>query len=91
MVIKVNISSEVSSILPQHISNESPDLEIFLKKYLEFLETDSKASYHLNTIIDNRDIDSTDDKFLERLQNEVGQPIPRQFPADPRLIYKHLT
>lgn len=88
---RFNISSEVSSILPQHISNESPDLEIFLKKYLEFLETDSKASYHLNTIIDNRDIDSTDDKFLERLQNEVGQPIPRQFPADPRLIYKHLT
>ncbi len=88
---RFNISSEVSSVLPQHISNESPDLEVFLQKYLEFLETDNSASYYLNTINNNRDIDETDDTFLSRLQNEIGQPIPRQFPTDPRLLYKHLT
>ncbi len=88
---RFNISSEVSSVLPQHISNESPDLEVFLKKYLEFMETDNKALYYLNTISSSRDIDEADETFLPRLQNEIGQAIPRKFSAEPRLLYKHLT
>lgn len=88
---RFNISAEVSSVLPQHISNESPDLEVFLQKYLEFIETDNKALYYLNTISSSRDIDDADETFLPRLQNEIGQAIPRKFSAEPRLLYKHLT
>jgi hypothetical protein len=88
---RFNISSEVSSVLPQHISTESPDLKIFMQKYLEFMETDNKSLYYLNTISAARDIDDADDHFLTQLQNEIGQAIPRQFSAEPRLLYKHLT
>jgi hypothetical protein len=88
---RFNISSEVTSVLPEHISSESPDLVVFLEKYLEFIETNNKSLYFLNTIENIRDIDTTDDQFLAQLQNEIGQAIPRQFSAEPRLLYKHLT
>jgi|LWDU01.1.fsa_nt_gi hypothetical protein len=86
-----NISSEVSTVLPQHISSSAPDLVTFLEKFLEFMETDNKSLFYLNSISDVRDIDEAEDIFLARLQNEIGQAVPRQFPVEPRLLYKHLT
>jgi hypothetical protein len=88
---RFNISSEVSTSLPEHVTYNSPDLEVFLQKFLEFMETENKSLFYLNTIEENRDIDLTGEEFLSRIQNEIGQPVPREFTAEPRLLYKHLT
>ena len=61
---RFNISAEVSTVLPQHIKSNAPDLEVFLKKYLEFLELENKSTYYINNIVNNRDLDYTDDHFL---------------------------
>jgi hypothetical protein len=91
MAARFNISSEVSTVLPEHVESNSPDLNEFLSKFIEFMETENKSLYHLNTVANNRDIDYTEEQFLSMLQNEIGQPIPRKFTAEPRLLYKHLT
>jgi hypothetical protein len=88
---RFNISAEVSTVLPQHIKSNAPDLEVFLKKYLEFLELENKSTYYINNIVNNRDLDYTDDHFLSNIQNEIGQSIPKEFATDSRLLYKHLT
>ncbi len=72
---RFNISSEVSSVLPQHISNESPDIEVFLQKYLEFIETDNKSLYYLNTISRARDIDEAEDKITVEASTRLPTPI----------------
>jgi len=88
---RFNISAEVSTVLPQYIKSNAPDLEVFLKKYLEFLELENESTYYINNILNNRDLDHLDDHFLGNIQNEIGQSIPKEFATDSRLLYKHLT
>jgi hypothetical protein len=89
--MRFNIQSEVSSVIPEHVGVDSPDILVFMEKYLEFMETENKSLFYLNTLEMDRDIDLTPTEFLSRLQNEIGQPIPRSFAASPRLLYKHLV
>ena len=83
--MRFNISSEVGSVIPEHVGVDSPDILVFMEKYLEFMETENKSLFYLNTLEMDRDIDLTPTEFLSRLQNEIGQPIPRSFAASPRL------
>jgi hypothetical protein len=88
---RFNVSSQISSLLPDHIQYDNKEINVFVEKFIEFLERENQSLYYLNTVSNHRDIDATDDHFIDRLQKELAVPIPRKYTANPRLLYKHLN
>tara|TARA_B110000908_G_scaffold152007_1_gene187258 strand:- start:7313 stop:8485 length:1173 start_codon:yes stop_codon:yes gene_type:complete len=87
----LGLKSIVSTIIPDHIAADNPDLVDFMKAYVDFLETENKAGYYQNNIAMQRDIDHVDDVFLSNIQSEIGAAIPGKFAATPSILYKDLA
>jgi len=85
------LRSIVDDIVPEHVAHNYPGLMLAVKSYADFLEHTNGAGHYLNTIDSHRDIDLVESDLLQQLQKEVGAPIPRQFAADPRLLYKRIS
>jgi hypothetical protein len=88
---KYNISSYIDELVPDHVESTYPELVNFLKTYALYLERTNKASFYLNSLDIQRDIDHVEDELLTELQNEIGVAIPRDFATNPRMFYKRLV
>ena len=88
---KYNISSYIDELVPDHVESTYPELVNFLKTYALYLERTNKASFYLNSLDIQRDIDHVEEALLTELQNEIGVAVPRDFATDPRAFYKRLV
>jgi len=88
---KYNISSYIDELVPDHVESTYPELVKFLKTYALYLERTNKASFYLNSLDIQRDIDHVEEALLTELQNEIGVAVPRDFATDPRAFYKRLV
>jgi hypothetical protein len=81
-----------SGVIPDHIRQNGGNLEEFLKAYYEWMQSSSdKPGHILNTLLENRNIDTVTDEFIEYLQREFAASIPQQIQADPRKLYKQVN
>lgn len=85
------LRSIVDDVLPDHVKAKYPGLVVAIKVYADFLEHVNKSGFYLNTVDLQRDIDEAEQALLIELQKEIGAPIPRQFAADPRKLYKRVA
>ena len=85
------MSHKVTSIVPEHIQLERPQLMAFMEAYYDFLHQPDQPGYFLNSLPPHRDLDQTADIFLELLQRELAVPIPENIQADKRKLYKNIT
>jgi len=85
------LRSIVDDIVPEHVAANYPGLMLAVKAYADFLEHANGAGHYLNAINIQRDIDLVESELLQELQKEIGAPIPKQFVADPKHLYKRLT
>jgi len=87
----LGLKSTISSIMPDHVVAENPDLVEFLKAYVDYLELENKAGYYQNNLDMQRDVDHMDQALLPSIQAEIGAAVPGKFSADPKLLYKQLA
>jgi hypothetical protein len=87
---KTKESVRVESLLPQDLREGSERLITLLEDYYRYMNTGYQPSYELNTIQEERDID-TADHYLDQIQKEIAASVPRNITADRVKLYKNLV
>ena len=85
------MSHYVNTVIPEWIQLDKPELVEFFEAYYKFLNQDNQPGHFLEHLPEHRDIDETDDIFIEYLQRELAVPIPENIRADKRKLYKNIT
>lgn len=86
-------SSKIEGLIPRQLVEDSQALVTFLKEYYNFLNEEGGASYALNTLLQNRDVDTAVDDFLTLIHNEIGTGFAKEIrtlEADKNNLYKHI-
>jgi hypothetical protein len=90
------ISSIVSSQVPFFVRNDHPTFIAFLEAYYEYLEqftdvlAEGKAVNRAKTLLDNANIDTSIDAFVQKFYDNYINQIPRDVMADKTLLLKHI-
>lgn len=85
------VSALVDQFVPEHIQSNYPNLIEFIKAYLDFLEETHGSGYFQNTLPAQRDIETQEEQFLRRIEQEIGLFVPREYEATPRLFYNKIS
>jgi len=86
-----HISALIDSFVPDHVRSNYPELIAFIEAYLDYLETSNLSGYYQNTLPQQRDIETQDEQFLRRIEQEIGLFVPREYSATPRLFYNKIN
>ncbi len=78
----------VESILPEHFETSAPELVKLLKAYYRHLNKELSASYELNNLVRQHDVDHASEKYLDAIERMVGATIPQSRSLDRRRLYK---
>ncbi len=84
------MSYKVISSLPGHLVDANPQLVAFLKRYYQYMEETDGPSYAIEQLLYLRDIDAISSEFIDYLQKEFAQNVPKTLKADRRKLYKHI-
>jgi hypothetical protein len=84
------MSYKVISSLPGHLVDANPQLVAFLKRYYQYMEETNGPSYAIEQLLYLRDIDAISNEFIDYLQKEFAQNVPKTLKADKRKLYKHI-
>lgn len=84
------MSYKVISSLPGHLVDANPQLVAFLKRYYQYMEETDGPSYAIEQLLYLRDIDAISFEFIDYLQKEFAQNVPKTLKADRRKLYKHI-
>lgn len=87
---KTKESIRVESLLPQDLRDNSERLIGLLEDYYKFMNKGYQPSYELNTISEERDIDTTE-HYLDQIQKEIAASVPRNITVDRVKLYKRLV
>ena len=78
----------VESVLPEHFESSAPELIKLLKAYYRHLNKELSASYELNNLIRQHDVDVASEKYLDTIERMVGSAIPQNRSLDRVRLYK---
>jgi hypothetical protein len=76
------MSHKVTTIVPEHIQQEKPELMKFMEAYYDFLDQPDQPGAFLKSLPSHRNLDTVGTEFLEMLQRELAVPIPETVVAD---------
>lgn len=86
-----HVSALVNQFIPENIRVNHPKFVQFVQVYLNYLETQHGAAYYQNTLPQQRNLDTQDERFLRQIENEIGLFAPRKYLADPRIFYNEVV
>lgn len=86
-----NTSSIVAQQLPSFVREDYPKFVTFLEKYYEWLEQNNEISYELNALKNAKDIDQSDDFYIEQLKRDLLPYFPQEIVGNKRLFLKLVT
>lgn len=87
---KTKESIRVESLLPEDLRENSANLIQLLEDYYRFMNKGFNPSYELNTIAEERDID-TIEHYVDQIQKEIAISIPRDISTNKIKLYKNLV
>lgn len=87
---KTKESVRAESLLPQDLREGSERLVTLLEDYYKYMNQGYQPSYELNTISEERDID-TAEHYLDQIQKEIAASVPRNITTDRKKLYKRLV
>jgi hypothetical protein len=87
---KTKEAIKVESLLPQDLREGSERLITLLEDYYRYMNKGYQPSYELNSIQEERDID-TSDHYLDQIQKEIAASVPRNITTDRVKLYKNLV
>ena len=85
------MSHKVTTIVPEHIQLEKPELMKFMEAYYDFLDQPDQPGAFLKSLPAHRNLYTVGTEFLEMLQRELAVPIPETVVADKSKLYKNIT
>lgn len=86
-----NTSSLVAQQLPSFVREDYPKFVTFLEKYYEWLEQNNQVSYELSALRNAKDIDQSDDFYIEQLKRDLLPYFPQEIVGNKRLFLKLVT
>jgi hypothetical protein len=87
---KTKESIRVESLLPEYLRDSSENLIKLLEDYYIFMNKGYNPSYEINTIAEERDID-TADHYIGNIQRQIAATVPRNLVTDKVKLYKNLV
>jgi hypothetical protein len=84
------ISNLIESQVPFFVRNDHGNFVKFLEHYYKFLEQEDNPVAVAKNLINNQNIDLTEDEYAERLYKIFMKYIPKDIKADKKLILKHI-
>ena len=84
----------VKEVLPEFYQSDYPTLVTFLEKYYQYLDSSGTGAFNtdIKNLVTIRDINQTEDKFLDLLVSEIGNGISAaSFFEQPRLMTQLLA
>lgn len=82
---------KVKQLIPQYLRDSATNLISFMEEYYVYLNREGFASYELNHIIDENDIDFTSEKYLNAIQGEIAKIVPNSSVIDRNTLYKRIV
>jgi hypothetical protein len=89
--IEKYISPFIAQQFPSFYRSEGRNFIAFVKAYYEWLEQSNNAIGQSRSLLDNVDIDTTEDRFIEDFKAQYISNLPESVVADKRLLIKHIT
>lgn len=83
--------SRVSALLPGNLREKSQNLIELLESYYEHMNEKGQPSYALNSIENQRDLDTVDEEYLGLIQKEIAVTVPQKIATDRVRLYKNLV
>ena len=83
-------SARVETLIPQQLINDSAALVDFLKEYYNFLNKSGQSTNVLNTIVQNKDLDSAVEKYISIVEKEIGYGMVSDIEANKINLYKNI-
>ena len=87
---KTKESIRVESLLPEDLRENSQRLITLVEDYYRFMNQGYQPTYELNSISEERDID-TAEHYLDEIQKEIAASVPRNITVDRVKLYKNLV
>lgn len=84
------ISTLINSQVPFFVRNDHANTVVFLEKYYEYLEQNSKVVNRAKNILSFQNIDLTEDEFAEKLYSTFMVLMPKNVLADKNILIKHI-
>lgn len=84
-------STLVEKQLPSFIREENPKFVTFLEKYYEWLETNNQVSKAIETYSLSKDIDLTNDFYLNLIKKELTPYFPEEILLDKKILLKFIN
>ena len=84
------LSVLTSRMIPEHIRNEKPNFEIFMKGFFRYLEQQGNAYDILTHIFEYGDIDKTADDYISHFKSAYAAEIPDSITPDFKLLIKQV-
>src|SRR5210317_1345838 len=82
---------KVRELVPQYLRDSAANLISFMEEYYGYLNREGYASYEINHIIDENDIDVTSEKYLDAIQGEIAKIVPNSSVIDRNTLYKRIV
>lgn len=89
-ISNTRISNFISSQLPFFVREDHPNFVLFLEKYYEYLEQETKTVNKAMNLPRNYDIDLNEDEYARRMFGIFMKYIPDDAIVDKRLLLKHI-
>lgn len=87
---KTKETIRVESLIPEELRQRAQNLIGLLQDYYTHINEKGQASYALNNINVERDIDTADLEYLDLIQKEIAISIPKNLQTDRVTLYKNL-
>lgn len=84
------VTSQLQEQFPSFISEDHENFLLFMEAYYEWLESYGQVIYETKNLLNNQDIDTTVDRFVEFFQKEFLVNLPRQMITDKSLVLKNI-
>ncbi len=84
------VSLLISQQIPDFVQDEGPALVAFLKAYYQWMESEGQTLDVANRLLENHDIDTSVDLYIEHFKQEVMASIPESIVVDEQLLTKHI-
>jgi len=88
--LTTTISQLIDSQFPEFVRDNHPRFLEFMRSYYEWMESQEQVLNHSANLLNNQDIDFSQDKYLEQLFREFLVNFPRNIVADKANLLKNI-
>jgi hypothetical protein len=81
----------VRELIPDYLRESAVNLISFMEEYYNYLNRENFASYELDHVISENDIDTTSAKYLDSIQSEIAKIVPNSSVMDRTTLYKRIV